>query len=323
MEAGAARIKGVIAGAFSIGALTALGRASINYAAQFQDLADQFGISASEAEGFSRAIRNVGGSSEKATGILRMLQAYQEKIGDTRTLSQFVDSIQESYKATGDFGQILEIVGSKNAAVFSAALEGMNGGLQQFNNLAFNEFADGADRISEGLADISAQAQRTGAGLIYHIANGAKALASGLGALFSGGGMSGMMDYFEEQDKLYQERLTRRLRIFQATIKARAKVDLLELTDEEVRRLNEMGPNTSYTFRDSAFVGPMPREKEDAVQEIETAAKRIDDLQRIGARALGGGSSASKSEDHLKWIRATADKQLAALQEIARGGSKF
>lgn len=310
MEASAARLKGVIAGAFSVGAVAAFGRASLDYAAQFQDMADQFGISASEAEGFTKAIRNVGGNAEKAVGILRMLQAQQEKTGDTRTLAQYIDSIQESYKATGDFGQILEVVGSKNAAVFSAALEGMNGGLRQFNDLAFNQFADGADRITEGLADIAAESKKAGAGLIYHIAQGTKALASGIGALMSGGGMSGMMDFFDEEDRQYQERLTRRLRIFQASIKARARVDVLELTDDEKRRLGEMGPNTPYTFRDSAFVGPMQQQR--AADQAFSGIGRFDSLRSIGANIIGG-----KSVDQLRDIYRTLERQREYARQTA------
>jgi len=134
---------------FAAGAVSAFARQSLGFTAGLKDISDQFSISASEAYGFAKQITDVGGSTQKAVSILGKLQQIQEETNDPRTLSEFIESIRQSYEETGNFGEIIELVGTKNAPVFAAALREMSGGLENFRNASVDAAAASSDAVLE------------------------------------------------------------------------------------------------------------------------------------------------------------------------------
>lgn len=250
-----------MAGMLSVGAFVAFGRASLNYVANLQDMADQFGVTASEAEGFIRQVRNVGGSAEKASSILAKLQAYQQQIGDTQSLSAFIDSIRESYERTGDFGRILEIVGTKNAAVFRAALAGMDGGLASFNDKQKNTTAALADYYGEAFQQVGDDTKSFFARGVVNAATYFKALKNGAAGWIkssvdtSKNGFDAMGAGFKAFAKTYADEQRMIDKIQQDSIDTSAlmaKSRQYNFTSKDF-----VGPISPYTFKDSAFVGPM------------------------------------------------------------------
>lgn len=193
MRASAASLKGMIAGAFSVAAITAFAKSAVEYASQFQDIADEIGISASEAQGFSQAIAGAGGSTEKAIAILRSLRKVQEETFDTRTMDEFIASIRDNYKATGDYNQLVKLVGN-NAGVFSSVLKSLDGGMKSFSNsttdasVALADFA--SEKVSNTLDQLKLKTVELGAGFIEGWKN--------VIAFFTGG-VEGMMKSADEQ----------------------------------------------------------------------------------------------------------------------------
>lgn len=245
-----------LAAVFSVGAITAAAKSALQYAGSLQDMADQFGITASEAEGFIRQIRNVGGSSEKATSILQKLQAQQEKIGDTRSLGQYIDSIRESYAATGDFGEILEIVGSKNAAVFAAALREMDGGLEQFNDNVINRTSALVDYYTEQWEQMKDASSLGWSAAIVDAGTFFSATATGWGKLMQtmsfkdmAGGFAGV---YAEQQKIIDQLEARRIESEKAVSEARKKEEEKRLYDYWQKSMLRNLPQEGSTF----FMGP-------------------------------------------------------------------
>lgn len=193
MRSSAASLKGMIAGAFSVAAITAFAKSAVEYAGQFQDIADEIGISASEAQGFSQAISGAGGSTEKAIAILRSLRKVQEETFDTRTMDEFIASIRDNYKATGDYNQLVKLVGN-NAGVFSSVLKSLDGGMQSFSNsttdasIALADFA--SEKVSNTFDQLKLKTVELGAGFIEGWKN--------VIAFFTGG-VEGMMKSADEQ----------------------------------------------------------------------------------------------------------------------------
>ena len=165
-----------------------------------------------------------------------------------------------------------------------------------------------------------------------------KASMAALGALAEGGkpALACARAYADEQERINALEASR-VDMQNKLIAARSK--LLDLTAEEAERLKEikgeklieLTPAEQRRAQEMQFVGPplpegfRPPREEPAARDSKPDYVRFDQLRQIGANALGGtaASPVRKSEEHLKWIRATADKQLAALQEIARGGSRM
>ncbi len=194
----ASAISGKLKNVFAAGAIAAFAKQSLGFAAGLKDVSDQFSISASEAMGFITQIQNVGGSSEKAVGILQRLQKIQEETNDPRSLSEFINSIRQSYEETGNFGQIIELVGTKNAPVFAAALREMSGGLEQFKNDATDATAATADAITESFDAILKRVYLFGAEFVVANKEAWGGAASFWATLFSGGGLDAALNNFDK-----------------------------------------------------------------------------------------------------------------------------
>ena len=332
-------VKSKLAGAFAVGTIVAAGRAALSYSADLQDMADQFGVTASQAEGFIRQIRNVGGSSEKATGILQRLHAYQQKIGNTQSISDFIASVAESYQRTNDFGQILEIVGSKNAAVFRASIEQLSGGLSRFNDTTKNDTAALADFYSEQFAQMGDDAKSWGAKTVVNFALVAQAWKRGIAGFVSGemeGPYKGLRKFADEFKSVFSDAVNTMVRPAKqisdsfatmrediAEIERSAKASGL-LTIGDLMAGNAFtGPErpaavNPYTYTNPAFVGPMQKpEKSNRVGSDYQLAPLITALSSAAVVALqkykeGGSNSIEKQslieqKNQTKWARETAE----------------
>lgn len=200
MQASATRLKGFVAGAFSLGAVAAFANASIQYATKFQDFADQVGVTASEAEGFSRALVNVGGSAEKALGILNKLYEAQQNIADEETaaaflrfglsadsvraksLPQLLEALGQGIDKVGALGAAQELVGNKSAPVFIAALRQGAAELSKFNNESVNMAVANLDSQTEKVTGFWSKIKMGTAQYLSNWAQGYRAIISGGGA---------------------------------------------------------------------------------------------------------------------------------------------
>lgn len=125
MQRSAVNLRNVIAGAFSAGALTSFVRSSMNYAAQFEDMSDQFGLTASQLSGLDQAFKAVGGSSQNLEASLRSLKTKATENGVT--MQEYVSSVIDAYRTTNDFSALVDEVGVRNAAKFAAAIRELSG----------------------------------------------------------------------------------------------------------------------------------------------------------------------------------------------------
>lgn len=313
MQAGAAQIKGLIAGAFSTGAVVAFGKSSIDAMARLQDFADQFALSASEARGFVRAISEVGGNAEKAEGILRKLQEAQVKLSDPRTLSQFIDSIKETYDRTNDLGQIIDLVGSKNASTFAAALREMSGGMQSFRDDTLDATAALSDFYQEQIGRAADDARSKFATLIAATISGWRNVIA-----FAKGGFDGMMEEQYRQDRELQQFEKRRIDRQKAEADARARAQFEGAFSElakakQYQREAELGSGSAlYKLKPMKQQSGAPIMPESVFQ-----IPRFDDLRRIGAGIIGG-----KSVNELRDLYRTAEKQLKVQEDIAEATSE-
>ena len=347
MKSAAASLKGVIAGAFSVGAIVGLGRAAMSAAGQLQDMSDQFGITSSEALGFIRAVRESGGSAEKATVILQRLQAQQEKIGDTRPISEYIEEMRQAYIQTGNLGKIIDVVGTKSASIFAATLKSMSGELATFNDEVQNLNNFKADRAQEKVE----AGKDTGLSWINQVAvgvaEGAAAYASFFGELFfpskaqqkaiaearmfSKEWWSAAFNYkdaFDAFDSVYRlafDEYAQKMNMDAEIKKAVARRKYVSgILDQELPKgqtyWSGMGAGSSiyaeqsaYNYREKDFVGP-PR----PIPEKPFQIPRFDDLRRIGGGIIGG-----KSVDTLRDIYKTLQKQKDFEKETAENTAKM
>lgn len=119
-----------LAAGFSIAAITSFGKQSLDFAGQFQDMSDQFGLSAGKLSGLTQAFQNVGGNAQNVEGVLRKLQEGAAEAGVS--MEDYTAGVMKAYASTGDFSKLIEEVGIRNAAKFAAVIRETGG---EFANL--------------------------------------------------------------------------------------------------------------------------------------------------------------------------------------------
>ena len=108
-------------------------------------------------------------------------------------MDEFIASIRDNYKATGDYNQLVKLVGN-NAGVFSSVLKSLDGGMQSFSNsttdasIALADFA--SEKVSNTFDQLKLKTVELGAGFIEGWKN--------VIAFFTGG-VEGMMKSADEQ----------------------------------------------------------------------------------------------------------------------------
>lgn len=355
MSAGAAQLKGMIAGAFSVGAVVSFGKSIVNMASDLKDASQITGLATESLQALEQVARESGGDIDKLRNALVKIRDIQdnpsgatlkafERLGidavqlATSSMPQLIEAMAKGYAATNDLGAISDIVGTRNLLGFEDALKRVaENGLGALTQ----SMKDAGRVMSEDLVDQLDEAEDRFAGwwtsLKIITATGIKDLIDGTRVgmrevstfwegVFGGKSMrEASQDSVKAGDELFasimadeekrdNERRKRRESREKSDAARRLENALLDLTPEERGRLSATGPSAPAMAKSMS---------ESIMAPIEKSA-RFDQLRQIGARGLGGSRSPlAKTEEHLKWIRETADKQLSQLQEIARGGSKF
>lgn len=316
MQASATRLKGFVAGAFSVGAMAGFTKHSLDLAGNLNDVADQFGMTASEVDGFTRAVQNAGGSSKTASTILNALKVYQEKIGDTRPLSEFITSINDAYVNTGDFGTLLELVGTKNTALFISAMKGATDGIASFNDEMKNETAKTADSISESYDQVTRDLSMSWAKAVVDVVRGAKQLKEAFASMFRGEGFVAGLESFDTSERVKK----------MEEENAQMEV-LLRARKYAFKEAGFVGPINPYDVKNmpSGFVGPMLAKPEKISERDFARDVNFDSLRRIGFNSLGAGRSQNDVASILKRAE-TYQKQIAdntAKMAGKSGGTTF
>ena len=145
------QLKGLFAGAFSIGAVAGLTSSIVKMGSDIKDAADAAGLIVEQYQAFSRAVLEAGGNAQKADSILTKLAAAQASIGtDTKlqdamarigisisdvtqaTLPEFIEMLSRNKALAADFGAMLELVGIRNVGTFRSAIREMTGSLEAY-----------------------------------------------------------------------------------------------------------------------------------------------------------------------------------------------
>lgn len=320
MRQSAMSLKGVMAGAFSIGAVGAFAKASLDYAAQFQDMADQFGISASSASAFSKALQNVGGSAEKASAIMSRLSEKQQS--SNMSMEQYIQSVMSAYEATGDYASIVDAVGAKNAPAFIAAMREMGFSLEEYKKTALGVVSDVdaamADFYGEKMKGYYDTALAYGAKYSVKAIENAKAVIADIKGLFAGKafgeGYNEYMNRFDLEATVKEgEAIARDLAIKNARReRAGENGDVMTGGFDTLRSMMASiigsAGGLSGTAAQLSAASKIKQQEEQAVGET----RRYDELRRIGGGLMPGGQDPvrvqEQTRDEIKAVRKGIDE---------------
>lgn len=135
-------LKGAMAGAFSVGAIVAFGKAVASYGGNLSDAAFQTQLATDEFQAFRAAARDGGADLSKTTNGLISLrdaqlsaldgeQMYSDAFANLNitlddlanmTMPQLLEAVAKGARETGDFGAIVDLFGKRNAAKLEEAL---------------------------------------------------------------------------------------------------------------------------------------------------------------------------------------------------------
>lgn len=97
MQAGAMKLKGFVAGAFSVGAIAALGKATISAGGDIADMADNIGVTTDELQALQFGFRNAGA---EAGALEQILFKIKQQSADA-ALEGEASSAAKAFKALG------------------------------------------------------------------------------------------------------------------------------------------------------------------------------------------------------------------------------
>lgn len=169
---GMSRLGGMIAGAFSVGAIMAFGRRLLTMADDMQTAANTFGVSMQSMIGLGNAMAESGIKSESFLRILGKLQEAQSKViaGDTRMAAglkilgisqeQFVslgvdDLLARIAKAYADAGGSAEAFGAINDIFGERIGPQMIEVLQRINTEGLDKFRQSAEGAAAGMSELA------------------------------------------------------------------------------------------------------------------------------------------------------------------------
>lgn len=203
----------------SIGALGAFVKRSVDFAAQFQDLSDQFGIGAGKLSGLTQAFQNVGGDVSTVETVLRRLKERSAEAGIG--LEDYTESVISSYAATGDFAKLVEEVGARAAPKFAAAIREMGGSMKGLKGpvddatAALTDFY--GDKLTAGINRVRGFFAKGAAEAISF----GEAYANAIKGFVSGDGFGkGFVDTYKKQNEAIREGI----RLRKAAIEAEKQV---------------------------------------------------------------------------------------------------
>ena len=329
MKSGLKDMKGVIAGAFTVGAVVQLGRGIGEYAREIQAAAIQTGLTAEELQLVALASKESGGGIDELRGAAGSLRGVMsdalaggqgardafEQLGITvedlvdKNISELLEAVARATQETQDFGAAATILGEDDLMRLQAGLIEL--GEKGFGGLA-EEMKGASDIMSADLVQSAAEADkffgRLGTKIKVFTANSlanfvdigraAKDFAVGLKET---GSIQGARRFAGERDFARQ--------------KAREDARQAEKTAKD-----EQGRKARQAILDKAVAKEEDEEKEKAAKTASTRAERkpqldTDQLRRIGAQALGSGHIRNRDKEKIDIAKKQLDVQEKLLAE--------
>lgn len=179
-------VRGQLAAAFSVAALTAAVKKTIDFASSMTDLSEALGVNAETLQEFDYAARQTGATVDDfAKALKNLAQARREALEDpagkqaksfgffgvdatqlknTKEMGELAKAVGRGYKAlaadANSIPRILDLIGSKNIAVLPAMAAGLDDAAAAARNLGLimdNEVREGLDEIGDSVEILQSQ----------------------------------------------------------------------------------------------------------------------------------------------------------------------
>lgn len=358
MQASATKLKGFVAGAFSVGAIATLAKSTISAGGNIADMADNLRVTTDELQALEYGFRNAGAEAGQVVALLEKLRAASataamegeasevakhfealgislEEVSDL-TNAQKLERIAQAYVKSGEnaatYASVLALLGKQGNktenALVALGKEGVSGFLMEALNagtVASEAAIRAADKADDKLGNAIAVAKRAAIEVAGVVADepdkqGPRRKQSELDA---------EVRAVEQRKKDEAEAAKIREDTAQRMEKHNAKM----MTDSE-RMVFLIGEMRRLDALSAAYFGE-ELELAKIESQIADAKMELEDLQRSAEedrperderrfddlRRIGGNLAGRLTQDprvELKKVAKTADEQLKVLQDISR-----
>lgn len=358
MQAGAMKLKGFVAGAFSVGAIAALAKGTISAGGDIADMADNLRVTTDELQALEFGFRNAGAEAGQVVSLLERIKstsataamegdassaakAYAalgislEEISDLTSaekLERIAKAYNDSGKSAAVYASVLDILGKQGNKTENALValgeQGVGGFLMDALNagtVASEAAVRAADKADDKLNNLIAAAKR------------AAIEVAGVGAddpePKPEGRKQSEIDAEVRAENKKRENEKEAAKLREETAQKLEKHNAKMMSDSErmvfligeMRRLDAL---TAAYFGDDLELAKIESqiadakiELEDMKRQAESEKPEVEAMRYDELRRIGGNLAGAQSRDpreELKKARKTADEQLAVLQEINR-----
>lgn len=358
MQSSAAKLKGFVAGAFSVGAVAALAKSTISAGGDIADMADNLRVTTDELQALEFGFRNAGAEAGQVVALLEKLKTVSaqaalegesseaaknfealgislEEVSDL-TNAEKLERIAKAYNASGKsaavYASVLGLLGKQGNKTESALValgeQGVSGFLMDALNagtVASEAAIRAADKADDKLQNMIAAAKRAAIEVAGVVADEPEKKLGGKKQSELDAEVRAVEQRKKDEAEAAKIREDTAQRMEKHNAKMMSDSERMVFLMGEVRRLDAL--SAAY-FGEELELAKIESQIADAKIELDELKRQSDsvDMERDDRRfddlrRIGGNLAGRMSQDpriEMKKVAKTADEQLRVLQDISR-----